>query len=324
MSRSGRGARRLRGPSKRADGADWERPFRSGGTGRPHPLYTTYSLIIATFLGTMGLPHILVRFYTNPDGPSTRRTIRVVLVLLAVYYIWPPVYGVLGRSWTPELLMTSRSDAVVLLLPERIVGGLRGELLTGLLAAGAFAAFLSTSSGLLISVAGAISHDLFGDSQSRRRLSGVRRFRVAAILGGFVAVLLGLNAERFQINVLVGWAFAIAASSFCPLLLLGIWWRRLTARGAAFGMAAGGGAAVVAIAIVMLGPKLRGWPGALVEQPAAWTVPLAFITAVVVSLRSAPPEGVDATLASMHVPEKLLSKRSGGAAREADLAEVRR
>lgn len=302
--------------SKRADGPDWERPFRSGGTNRPHPLYLTYSLILATFLGTMGLPHILVRFYTNPDGPGTRRTIRVVLALLAVYYIWPPVYGVLGRSWTPELLMTGRSDAVVLLLPERIVGGLGGELLTGLLAAGAFAAFLSTSSGLLISVAGAISHDLFGDSQARRRLSGVVRFRVAAVLGGIVAVSLGLNAERFQINVLVGWAFAIAASSFCPLLLLGIWWPRLTARGAALGMAVGGGAAVVAIAVVMIGPKLRGWPGALVAQPAAWTVPIAFVTAVVVSLRGTPPDGVTAKLSALHVPEQLLSRRTATSSRD--------
>jgi hypothetical protein len=102
------------------------------------------------------------------------------------------VYGFLGRHYTPDLYLTGRTDAVVLVLPGRVVGGLAGELLSGLVAAGAFAAFMSTSSGLLISVAGALTHDVLR--------GGVR---------------------QFDINMLVGWAFAIAASSFCPLLVLG-------------------------------------------------------------------------------------------------------
>ena len=66
-------------------------------------LYVTYSLIIATFLGTMGLPHVVVRFYTNPDGRAARRTTLVVLGLLGVFYLLPPVYGALGRIYAPEL-----------------------------------------------------------------------------------------------------------------------------------------------------------------------------------------------------------------------------
>lgn len=285
---------------KRVDGEAWRTPFSSGS--RPHPLYAGYSLILATFLGTMGLPHILVRFYTNPDGPATRRTIVVVLGLLACYYVWPPIYGALGRLWTPELLLTGQTDAVVILLPGRVFGGLTGSLLTGLVAAGAFAAFLSTSSGLLISVAGAISHDL-----SRRSTGGVKRFRWAAVIAGLVACVLGLRAERFEINVLVGWAFAIAASSFCPLLILGIWWRRLTAEGAIAGMLIGGGASASAVLYVMLGPPLTGWPGALLGQPAAWTVPIAFAASIIVSLISQPPsrETVNRKMAVLHTPEAL-------------------
>ena len=102
----------------------------------------------------------------------------------------------------------------------------------------------------------------------------------------------------------VGLAFAVAASSFCPLLVLGIWWRGLTARGAAAGVLAGGGAAAAAVLITVLGPPLSGWPAALVGQPAAWTVPLAFAVMVVVSLatRNRVPADVGATMLRLHAP----------------------
>ena len=81
--------------------AGWADPLT--GLGR-HPLYATYSLILATFLGTMGLPHVLVRFYTNPDGRAARRTTLVVLALLGLFYLLPPVYGALGRVYAPDLV----------------------------------------------------------------------------------------------------------------------------------------------------------------------------------------------------------------------------
>jgi Na+(H+)/acetate symporter ActP len=87
----------------------WAQPLRAPGTGTDHPLYFVYSLILATFLGTMGLPHIIVRFYTNPDGRAARRTTLIVLVLLGFYYVFPPLYGVLGRQYAPDLVMTAAS-----------------------------------------------------------------------------------------------------------------------------------------------------------------------------------------------------------------------
>ena len=86
----------------------WAAPLEFG-TG--YPLYSTYSLILATFLGTMGLPHVVVRFYTNPDGRAARRTTLVVLGLVGVFYLTPTLYGVLGRVYTPQLLMTGNTDA---------------------------------------------------------------------------------------------------------------------------------------------------------------------------------------------------------------------
>jgi Na+(H+)/acetate symporter ActP len=282
-----------------ASGDTWSRPFGPVSNERSHPLFFTYSLMLATFLGTMGLPHILVRFYTNPDGRAARQTTLIVLVLLGAFYIFPAVYGALGRLYAPDLYLTRGTDTVVLALPGRVFPGLGGELLSGLVAAGAFAAFLSTASGLLISVAGALAQDVFKGQ--------VRDFQRGAALAGPVAILFGLLVERFDINLLVGWAFAIAASSFCPLLVLGIWWRGLTAAGAGAGIAVGGGLASGAILITMLAHPGPGWAEALLGQPAAWSVPIAFLTMVVVSRLTARrlPQEVGAKMVAMHTPEAL-------------------
>ncbi|MGI5212722.1 cation acetate symporter [Plantactinospora sp. CA-290183] len=282
-----------------ADGLDWLLPSAAGSDDRG--LFATYSLILATFLGTMGLPHVLVRFYTNRDGAAARRTTLVVLGLVGAFYLLPTLYGVLGRIYTPHLLLTGQTDAVVVLLPGAALGGgLTGQLLAALVAAGAFAAFLSTSSGLLTSVAGVISTDVLGQGS-------VRDFRLATVFAGLVPVVLALNVSGLNVSQVVGLAFAVAASSFCPLLVLGIWWRRLTDVGVAAGILAGGGAAVAAVLCTVVGPELTGWPAVLIAQPAAWTVPLAFTVMVTGSwaTRRRVPADIGATMLRLHAPETL-------------------
>jgi Na+(H+)/acetate symporter ActP len=284
-------------------GEEWARPVDTGG-GDASPVFV-YSLLLATFLGTMGLPHILVRFYTNPDGPAARRTTVRVLGLLALFYAFPMVYGLLGRVLVPELYVTGETDSVVLALPEAAWPGLGGEILGALVAAGAFAAFMSTASGLMVSVAGTVSFDLW-----RRGNPGVRarrrRFRVAALGGVLAPVALALIARGLDISVLVGWAFALAASTFCPLLLLGIWWERLTARGAATGLVAG---TVTATGLIFAGLAIEGGHptvDALLTQPAVLSVPIAFAAMVLVSLYDRRGrEAADAALLAMHAPEGL-------------------
>ena len=83
----------------------WSIPLAAPGGGIG--LYTTYSLIVATFLGTMGLPHVVVRFYTNPDGRAARRTTLAVLGLLGIFYVLPPVYAALGRIYAPDARSTA-------------------------------------------------------------------------------------------------------------------------------------------------------------------------------------------------------------------------
>ncbi|QEO14753.1 cation acetate symporter [Agromyces intestinalis] len=260
-------------------------------------VYRTVSLMVALLLGTLGLPHVLVRFYTNPDGSAARRTTIIVLVLLSVFYLFPTAFGLLGRAFAPDLAASGDADALVLLLPDRLVDGPLGDLLTALVIAGAFAAFLSTSSGLVVSLAGVISQDLLGGS--------VRGFRIAAVLSTFVPLVVALVTSSSGLAGSVGLVFAFTASTLCPILLLGIWWRGLTARGAIAGMLTG---AVLSGAAILGGPALGAmWPAAasVFEQPAAWTVPIAVLTTVIVSRidRSGAPRGADAFLRRLHVPE---------------------
>jgi Na+(H+)/acetate symporter ActP len=287
--------------SPRPSGAGgWSVPLASGGASG---LYVTYSLIIATFLGTMGLPHVVVRFYTNPDGRAARRTTLVVLVLLGLFYLLPPIYGALGRIYAPELAESGRSDALVLELPRIMVDGMLGEVLTAMVTAGAFAAFLSTSSGLSIAVAGVLSQDVTG----RARLSGVTAFRLAAIVAVTVPCVVALLVPNLGVARAVGLAFAMAAATFCPLLLLGIWWRGLTPCGAIAGLVVGGLSSAVAIAWTVGVDTPSGWVDALMGQPAAWTVPLALTTMVVVSVltRARVPDHADRFLVRLHTPETL-------------------
>ncbi len=260
-------------------------------------LYGTISLVIALLFGTLGLPHVLVRFYTNPDGASARRTTLIVLGLLSVFYLFPTVYGILGRIHTPELAAEGTADATVLLLPGRIFDGATGDLLSALVTAGAFAAFLSTTSGLVVSLAGVVSQEFFQGS--------VKGFRRAALLSALIPLVFALLTDSLALAGSVGSVFAFTASTICPLLLLGIWWRGLTDVGAVAGMLTGAvlcGGAIAATAL--LGPD-TGERWVWLGQPALWTVPTAFVTMVLVSHATAGrrPASASRVLARLHTPE---------------------
>ena len=285
-----------------AAGADWI--ASGGGLGGHHPMYQVVSIMVATFLGTMGLPHVLVRFYTNPDGRAARRTALAVIALLSLFYLFPTLLGVFSRLYVPQLLITGTADAAVLLAPASAIAGPVGQLLAALVAAGAIAAFLATSSGLLVSFAGALATDVLPGR--------VRDFRVAALVGGLIPIPLALAASGgLELSRSVGLVFAVAASTLCPLLVLGIWWRGLTAVGATCGLAVGGllsgGAVTVAVAGGIDDDALGGWPAVLIGYPAAISVPVAFATMIAVSRinRAAVPSDVAQTFARMHVPENL-------------------
>jgi Na+(H+)/acetate symporter ActP len=272
------------------------------GPAATHP-YATGSLMLALLLGTIGLPHVLVRFYTSPDGGSARRTTVLVVAMIGAFYAVSGTMGLIARVVTPDLAHPGLADTVVLALPSRVLPGPVGALLTALVVAGAFAAFLSTSSGLVVSLAGVISQDVFDGS--------VRSFRLSAVLCVVVPLGVALLTGPEALVSSVGTVFLVAATSLTPVILLGVWWRGLTARGAAAGMLVGAltcGAALLGSALV--GETLSGadaaLAAALLAQPAAWAIPLATAVVVVVSLqdRDRVPTRADRYLARLHLPER--------------------
>ena len=304
---------------------------------KPYSLLYTYSLIIALVCGTAGLPHILVRFYTNPDGVAAKRTTMWVMILIGIFYVFPPIFGVIGRNFMPELYTglagIKGTDQVVLKLPTLLSAkfGVLGSILSGITCAGAFAAFMSTFSGLLVSMTGALAHDVYGRmlrpaANARERLLA---FKVAAVLVGAVAIVLGTFVENLEINFMVGQAFAIASASYFPLLFMSVWWRGMTMIGAAAGMLTGGLCALVAAALTnastlaldkgpmgkvfaSFAPLNNYWAHhpllrILCEQPAIWAVPLALVLMVVVSkaTSAAVPSDIRMKMLVLHAPEKL-------------------
>jgi len=327
-------------PAKAPSDKAWRNPFGplttkaaktaklSPEESRPYALLYTYSLIIAVVCGTAGLPHILVRFYTNPDGVSAKRTTMWVMILIGVFYLFPPVFGALGRNLMPALydgVGVRGTDKVVLEVP-RVLGGTVGSVLSGVACAGAFAAFMSTFSGLLVSMTGALAHDVYGrmlrpGATSEQRM---RMFKWCAFGVGGVATLLGCFVEPMEINFMVGQAFAIAAASYFPLLFMSVWWRGMTMPGAAAGMLTGGVCSLAAVSLTSLSVFAdRPWfPKALdlapfwsahpllrilCEQPAVWCVPLAILLMVIVSraTRSWVPADIRMKMLVLHAPESL-------------------
>ena len=338
-------------PEKAPDDATWVSPFGplttkaakaaglSAEEARPLSLLYTYSLIIALVCGTAGLPHILVRFYTNPDGVAAKKTTMWVMILIGVFYVFPPVFGVLGRNFMPELYNAVGSkgpDKVVLELPTLLgKDSILGSILSGITCAGAFAAFMSTFSGLLVSMTGAVAHDIYGrmlrpKSTPEQRM---RMFRVSAVLVGGVATLLGTQVELLDINFMVGQAFAIAAASYFPLLFMSAWWRGMTMKGAATGMLGGGVLALGCVTLTSMSDIVaksgqaaalaagKEWiPDAMTlfwrehpllrilsEQPAIWTVPTAILLMIFVSkaTRKTVPADVRMKMLVLHAPEAL-------------------
>ncbi len=249
------------------------------------------SLGLALLLGTSGLPHILMRFFTVPDVRAARGSVFFACTLNAAFFLMVYVIGF---------------GAVALVLPDpayRAAGGLvgganmaaihlsqvvGGDALLGLISAVAFATILAVVSGLTLAGASTISHDLYARvlrvSDERREL---QVGRVATVGIGIVAVLLGLAFRTQNVAYMVSLAFAIAASANFPVLLLSMTWRGLTTAGALAGGLIG---LISALGLTIIGPaiwvKTLGYAAPIFpyDPPAILTVPLAFVTAWGVSV----------------------------------------
>ncbi|MGI9229340.1 MAG: cation acetate symporter [Gammaproteobacteria bacterium] len=253
------------------------------------------SLGLALMFGTAGLPHILMRFFTVPNAGEARKSVFFATGFIGYFYILTFIIGFgaivllmnnpqFTDAETGTIIGGNNMAAVHL---SRAVGG---EVFLGFISAVAFATILAVVSGLTLSGASAISHDLYASvlrHGEARETEELRVSRISTITLGIAAILLGILFEQQNVAYMVGLAFAIAASVNFPLLFLSMYWRNLSTRGAFIGGAMGLATAVICM---LLGPTI--WVDILgneqaifpYKHPALFSMSAAFIGIIAISL----------------------------------------
>jgi cation/acetate symporter len=244
------------------------------------------SLGIALMFGTAGLPHILMRFFTVADAKQARRSVFFATGFIGYFYILTFIigFGAIILLANPQYL-----DAAGVLIGGNNMAAIHlsnavgGDLFLGFISAVAFATILAVVSGLTLAGASAVSHDLYANAFKGGKVDEIREMKVskiATVVLGIIAIMLGILFEKQNIAFMVGLAFAIAASANFPVLFLSMYWRRLTTRGAFLGGVAG---LTTAVILVILGPTV--WKDILgnseaifpYKYPALFSVTVAFV-----------------------------------------------
>ena len=216
------------------------------------------SLGLALMFGTAGLPHILMRFFTVADAVEARKSVVYATGFIGYFYILTFIIGfgaIVLVSNNPEYLNSSGgligNNNMAAIHLSHAVGG---DILLGFISAVAFATILAVVSGLTLAGASAISHDLYANAfltGKNNEKTEMKVSKIATIFLGILAVFLGIIFEEQNVAFMVGLAFAIAATTNFPILILSIYWKNLTTRGAVIGGAAG---LFIVILLVILGP----------------------------------------------------------------------
>ncbi|WP_030161184.1 cation acetate symporter [Glycomyces sp. NRRL B-16210] len=275
------------------------------------------SLGLALVLGTAGLPHILIRFYTVPDAKTARRSINWAIGLIGSFYLMTLILGfgaaaivgydaivsqnAAGNTAAPQLAQTVGTD---------FGGSIFGAVLLAIIASAAMAAILSTVSGLVIAASSSFAHDLYNNVIKRGKATEQQEVKVAKLASmgvGFVAIVLAIFAQNLNVAFLVGLAFAVAASANLPTLLLSLFWKRFNTNGALWGIYGG---LVSALALVVFSPTFSGNASSLfgegvdfawfpLTNPALVSIPFGLVCAIVGTLSSS--ESNPSRFASMQV-----------------------
>ncbi|MBI82627.1 MAG: cation acetate symporter [Planctomycetaceae bacterium] len=251
------------------------------------------SLMLALFCGTASLPHILIRYYTVKDAQSARKSTIVGIGSIGFFYILTLYLG-LGAMTSGSLDVTNSNMAAPLLAKSM------NEWLFAIISAIAFTTVLGTVSGLILASAGAVSHDLI-QSVLKIELDDrqqVRVAKIASVVVGGVAILLGILFQDLNVSYLVGWAFSVAASANLPALVTILFWKGVTRQGVIAGVTVG---MTSSLAWILLSAdtftKVYGLSAdsAIVpfSQPGIVTIPLGFVTLIVVSLLTRQPSRAD-------------------------------
>jgi cation/acetate symporter len=253
------------------------------------------SLALALVLGTAGLPHVLMRFYTVPTAKEARRSVVWAIALIGAFYLFTLVLGY---------------GAAALVGPDRILGAaggvnsaapllafeLGGVVLLGVISAVAFATILAVVAGLTITASASFAHDIYasvlkkGDVSEREQ---VRVSRITAVVLGVAAIGLGILANGQNVAFLVALAFAVAAAANLPTILFSLYWRRFNTRGALWSMYGG---LISTLVLIVFSPAVSGAKTAMIPgadfawfplaNPGIVSIPLAFALGIIGTLTS--------------------------------------
>jgi cation/acetate symporter len=261
------------------------------GTFLPEPI-DTVSLGLALVLGTAGLPHILMRFFTVPNAKAARSSVVVAIFLIGFFYLLTTFIGFGARAFLGEAGVEAAGKGGNLAAPNlaQFLGGgegtFGGDLFLAVIAGVAFATILAVVAGLVLSASGAMAHDVWSSIVRKHKESEHEEVvvaKIAAFAIGIIAIVIAvIGGAGLNVSFMVGLAFAVAASANFPALLLALTWRRFNTTGAITGVLFG---VISSIVLVIVSPKV--WPGADTEtgSPVGWTlsnpgivsIPLGFI-----------------------------------------------
>jgi cation/acetate symporter len=261
------------------------------------------SLALALVLGTAGLPHILIRFYTTPTALAARKSVLWAIGLIGSFYLMTLVLGfgaaALVDTGKGSQIQTSAGNAASPLLAQAVGGGegtIGGSVLLALISAVAFATILAVVAGLTLTSASSVAHDLYANVIKKGQASERNELivaRIAAFGIGAIAILLAIPAQRLNIAFLVALAFAVAASANLPALLYNLFWKRFNTMGAVFSIYGG---LIMAVLLVTFSPVVSGTPTSLfpsadfdwfpLRNPGLISIPFGFLCGIVGTLIS--------------------------------------
>jgi cation/acetate symporter len=217
------------------------------------------SLAMALVLGTAGLPHVLMRFYTVPTAKDARKSVVWAIALIGMFYLFSLVLGYGAAAIVgPENILTApgkANSAAPLLAYE-----LGGTLLLGFISAVAFATILAVVAGLTITASASFAHDVYANVIKKGEVAAdkeVRVARISAVVIGLVAIVGGILAKDQNIAFLVALAFAVAASANLPTILYSLFWRNFTTRGALWSIYGG---LIASVGLIIFSPVVSGKP----------------------------------------------------------------
>lgn len=215
------------------------------------------SLGLALVLGTAGLPHVLIRFYTVPDSKTARKSVNWAIGIIGIFYLMTLVLGFGAAAIVGSKAIKAANSAGNAAAPQ-LAGSLGGSWMLAIISAVAFATILAVVAGLTLASSSSVAHDVYNNVIKKGTATDkqeVKVGRIAAVIIGGVAIALAIPAQKLNVAFLVALAFAIAASANLPAILLSLFWKRFNTSGATWGIYGG---LVSTLVLLIFSPNVSG------------------------------------------------------------------